>query len=254
MAAQGIDELRRCMHNQLVNGGTIDGYSTSSRAVRSGRFLTKSPRVEPVASACHREASRALRLSRFQGRCLLAGMRNQRRRLAIGEALSEQPSGYATTIRFAPGTSQQAPSCRQGAATQRSGHASAPPEKTSVLGLSAGPLGSRYGPPVLIPHAPVPKGNAIYRGPERGTNPPALFAGARGSSSSTLGRPTVVFRSASRPQVGGLTSDSPSAGQGPLVKAPETVRRPVRVGRLHGIGIARPEESRRQSSLGIQGS
>jgi hypothetical protein len=144
MAAKGIDELRRCMHNQLVNGGTIDGYSTSSRAVRSGRFLTKSPRVEPVASACHREASRALRLSRFQGRCLLAGMRNQRRRLAIGEALSEQPSGYATTIRFAPGTSQQAPFCRQGAATPANGAAwPAPRINRRPQATIAGPLGSR---------------------------------------------------------------------------------------------------------------
>jgi hypothetical protein len=169
MAAKGIDELRRCMHNQLVNGGTIDGYSTSSRAVRSGRFLTKSPRVEPVASACHREASRALRLSRFQGRCLLAGMRNQRRRLAIGEALSEQPSGYATTIRFAPGTSQQAPFCRQGAATPANGAAwPAPRINRRPQATIAGPHGPRYGPPVFIPHAPVPKGNAIYRGPERG--------------------------------------------------------------------------------------
>jgi hypothetical protein len=133
---------------------------------------------------------------------------------------------------------------RQGAAlTQVRGHESAPPEKTSVLGLSAGPLGSRYEPPVLTPHAPSTKGPAIYRGPERGQNPPAMFAGARGSSSSTLRWPTVAIRSASRPQVGGLASDRPSAGQCPLVKARETVRRPVRVGRFHGVGVARPEES-----------
>jgi hypothetical protein len=145
---QGIDELGRWLYKQVVkcpagNDNRARVRPLSHASLDSHSWLSVLP-----GKGCSRK-----RPSAFLGRCLLAGMRNQRRRLAIGEALSEQPSGYATTIRFAPGTSQQAPSCRQGAATQRSGHASAPPEKTSVLGLSAGPLGSRYGPPVLIPCA-----------------------------------------------------------------------------------------------------
>jgi hypothetical protein len=135
--------------------------------------------------------------------------------------------------------------CRVGRRSTRSRSACIGPtqEKTSVLGLSAGPLGPRYGQPVLIPHAPSTKGPAINRGPERGQNPPDSFRVLCGSSSSTLGRPTVVFRSASRPQVGGLTSDSSLAGHGPLIKAPQAVFPQSGVGRFVGIGIARPEES-----------
>ncbi len=92
--------------------------------------------------------------------------------------------------------------------------------------------------PVLTPHAPSRKPKAIYRVPERGTNPPDS-SGASGSSSNTPGRPTVVFLSASRPQVGGLTSDSSLAGQCTLVKARETVRLSAVVGRFHGVGVIR---------------
>jgi hypothetical protein len=187
---------------------------------------------------CRRTGNAAARAFAFQGRCFVVAAKRQirhggRKVLAI------------LGIRSQSARHHKAPSCRQGAATQRREHESAPPEKTRVLGLPAGPLGPRYGQPVLIPHAPSRKRPAIYRGPERGQNPPAMFAGARGGSSSTLGRPTVVFRSASRPTGSGPASDRPLAGQCPLVKAPEAVSPQSGVGRFHGIGIARSEKGER---------
>lgn len=181
-----------------------------------------------VLPACHREASRALRLSRFQGRCLWLAERLEPWR----KSETRQRGRHPMPPEWFDSTRQpQAPFCRQGAATPANGPASAAPIKDRWSRRS----------PVLTPHAPSRKPKAIYRGPERGTNPPELFSGARGSSSSTLGRPTVVFRSASRPQVGGLTSDSSRSGHGPLVKAPRTARL---VGRFNGVGVARPRESR----------
>lgn len=92
--------------------------------------------------------------------------------------------------------------------------------------------------PVLTPHAPSRKPKAIYRGPERGTNPPDLFRAPGGRSSSTPSRPIVADDSASEPQVGGPASDRPSAGQCPLVKARSTASPPqYRVGRFYGVGV-----------------
>jgi hypothetical protein len=95
-------------------------------------------------------------------------------------------------------------------------------QQMGLHGLHPKNTADRVRLPVLTPHAPSRKPKAIYRVRASGTNPPDS-SGASGSSSNTPGRPTVVFLSASRPQVGGLTSDSSLAGQGTLVKARGTV-------------------------------
>jgi hypothetical protein len=112
-------------------------------------------------------------------------------------------------------------------------------QQMGLHGLHPKNTADRVRLPVLTPHAPSRKPKAIYRVRARGTNPPDS-SGASGSSSNTPGRPTVVFLSASRPQVGGLTSDSSLAGQGTLVKARGTVS-PTHavVGRFPGVGVIR---------------
>jgi hypothetical protein len=112
-------------------------------------------------------------------------------------------------------------------------------QQMGLHGLHPKNTADRVRLPVLTPHAPSRKPKAIYRVRASGTNPPDS-SGASGSSSNTPGRPTVVFQSASRPQVGGLTSDSSLAGQGTLVKARGTVS-PTNavVGRFPGVGVVR---------------
>jgi hypothetical protein len=112
-------------------------------------------------------------------------------------------------------------------------------EKTSVLGLSAGPLGPRYGQPVLIPHAPSSESDRRYTEAPKGdkTRPirrvPVAAAVARSDGPPWFSLAQVGH--GWRTDLRKLLSGARSSGKG-------SVRSPV-VGWSNGIGIARPEES-----------
>jgi hypothetical protein len=191
----------------------------------------------PSRARWSRTGNAAARAFAFQGRCFVV----------VGRvALGERSARIAARLqRSSRSEAEGRPLLRVAAGGHHKASSAVRAQRHQLMGL--------YGPhpmntadpvrlPVLTPHAQVPQGNRIYRGPERGMNPPDLFRVLCGSSSSTLGRPIVVFRSASKPQVGGLTSDRPSAGQCPLVKVPGAFPlRSVGVGRFHGVGVTRPE-------------
>jgi len=157
-----LTSYRIWMYKQVVNVLPLsDNHARGYSLMRSRRETGLCGSTESAAGSS---------LSRFQGRCLLVGAgpvwHRQPFAAVVGNTRVDRLR-ITTQRRFdSAGVHQQAPFCRQGAATQRSGHESAPPEKTSVHGLPAGPHGPRYGQPVLIPHVPSSESERrVYRGP-----------------------------------------------------------------------------------------
>ena len=123
-----MTSYRIWMYKQVVNVLPLsDNHARGYSLMRSRRETGLCGSTESAAGSS---------LSRFQGRCLLVGAgpvwHRQPFAAVVGNTRVDRLR-ITTQRRFdSAGVHQQAPFCRQGAATQRSGHASAPPEKTGT--------------------------------------------------------------------------------------------------------------------------
>jgi hypothetical protein len=206
-----------------------------------------------------RTGNAAARAFAFLGRCFVVVRRGDQTRYSEQEGVS-YPEPQANALRsngsyrptgalppagprggsrietagVAPGHHHKAPSSSGRASTQQTGLYRPHPRKTADSVTS----------PVLTPHAQVAKAKGIYRGPERGTNPPDFFgclvAGAVARRVGPSWRTTAQVATVGAP----TTRKALKTGHRPLVKVPGTANPPaVRVGRFYGVGVARPENT-----------